>query len=460
MPDSPRPLTSEDAWIDIDGHSIRYRIEGAGEPVLLVHEMGGSLESWNVIAHELAQDFTVIRYDQRSSGRSETSSGAFGARDLALDIARILAALGATAPVRVVAAAFGAAPAVLHAVDHPDHVHSLALLAPALEVSPASRELLRERADRAAADGMRGVLDIGLDRAWPDGRRDGDEFNRARGRYLANDPRGFAQHNDALAAIDLGDAPERVACRVLVIGGSADLVRPLDGTIASARRFHDAAHVRIDAAHFMGSEAPEQVLAALRPFLQPARSTARLSDIPEDELDEAQARAVAEAVAGTRGRVPAPMRAWLANPEFARRAQSLGETLRYHTSLPARLSELAILVTARLWRSPYEWRVHSASASNAGLDATIIEAIRAGQSPATAAEDERLVIDIAIALRERERIGDELFDRAIVALGKTGLAELLGILGYYTLVSMTLNVYEIDTPDTADPFRPGYEEAK
>lgn len=460
MPDSPRALTSEDAWIDIDGKSIRYRIEGSGEPLLLVHEMGGGLESWNVIAHDLAQDFTVIRYDQRSSGRSETSNGAFDVRDLALDIAKLLATLGAMAPVRIVAAAFGAAPAVLHTVDHPDRVHSLALLAPALEVSPASRELLLERADRALAEGMRGVLDIGLDRAWPDGRRDGDEFSRARGRYLANDPRGFAQHNHALAAINLGDAPERVACPVLVIGGSADVVRPLDGTIASARRFGDAEHVRIDAAHFMASETPEQVLAVLRPFLHPARSAARLSSIPEDEFDEAQARAVAEAVSGTRGRVPAPMQAWLVSPEFARRAQSLGETLRYHTSLPARLSELAILVTARLWRSPYEWRVHSAAASDAGLDATIIESIRAGQSPPAAAEDERLVIDIVIAMHERERIGDELFERAIVTLGTAGLAELLGILSYYTLVSMTLNVYEIDTPGNADPFRPGHEEAR
>lgn len=459
MPGPLQTLASRDTWIDIDGRSIRHRVEGTGEPVVLVHEMGGSLESWDEIAGELARSFTVIRYDQRSAGRSETSHSDFDAGDLARDLARLLTALDVTAPVRIIAAAFGAAPAVLLAAEHPEQVHSLALLAPALDVTEASRDLLLERARMSEDDGMRGLLVAALDRAWPTDRRRGDEFARARGRYLANDPLGYAQHNRALAAIDLGDAHERVSCPVLVIGGTADIVRPHNATVEAARRFSQSEHVSIDAGHFMASEAPELVLSTLRPFLTAARQTPRLVDLPESELDEAQARAVAEAVSGTRGRVPAPMRAWLASPEFARRAQSLGETLRYHTSLPPRLSELAILVTARLWRSPYEWRIHAAAAASAGLDPAIIDALRVGHTPAQTAADERLVIDVAITLHEHGRIGDKLFDRATTVLGAAGLAELLGILGYYTLVSMTLNTYEIDTPGAADPFTATHEEA-
>lgn len=455
---SPRLLTPHDAWLDVDGCSIRHRVDGTGEPVLLVHEMGGSLESWEAIARELARDYTVIRYDQRSAGRSELSPRDFDATDLAHDIAALLTALDVTTPVRIVAAAFGAAPAVLYAAEHPTRVHSLALLAPALDVTAESRTLLLDRARRSLDGGMRAVLAAGLDRAWPHDRRGSSEFSLARGRYLANDPRGYAQHNFALASIDLGDTPERVRCPVLVLGGAADVVRPQQTTLAAARRFANGRHATIDAAHFMASEAPGAVLAELCGFLGAPRSAPRHRDMPEDELDEDQARAAAEAVSGTRGRVPAPMRAWLASPEFARRAQSLGETLRYHTSLPPRLSELAILVTARLWRSSYEWRVHAGAAARAELDAATISAVRLGEVPAHAAPDERLVIDITTALHERGRIGDALFDLATAELGRDGLAELVGILGYYTLVSMTLNVYDIDTPGAPDPFCAPHQE--
>ena len=147
------------------------------------------------------------------------------------------------------------------------------------------------------------------------------------------------------------------------------------------------------------------------------------------------------------------MRAWLASAEFARRAQSLGETLRYHTSLEPRLSELAILATARLWRSDYEWRVHSAAAAQAGVDLDVIEAIRCGLAPELGADDERAVFDVSLALHSQRQLSDELFARATAVLGRAGLVELIGILGYYTLVSMTLNAYQIDSPENAgSPF--------
>ncbi|TQL45032.1 pimeloyl-ACP methyl ester carboxylesterase [Homoserinimonas aerilata] len=445
---------SRDEWLDINGCALRYRIEGQGDPIVLIHEIGGCLESWDAVAAVLAVDNTVIRYDQRSAGRSEKTMEPFTAHDLANDLAELLTALGVSRRVRLVGAAFGAAPALLHAAAHPDAVSSVALLAPALDIAPSSREILEARSHGAQESGMRSVLSSSLDRAWPESRRTGNsEFPRFRGRYLANEPHGFAQHNEALAEIELGDALERVKCPVLMLAGLHDVVRPVDNVQAAAERLPSATVVTIDAAHFIAAEAPQVAAAELLGFFGGGEhSSLRHVDIPEAEFSEEQRAAVAEAVAGVRGRMPAPMRAWLVNPELAARAQALGETLRYRTSLGPRLSELAIIVTARLWGTPFEWRVHSAAAAQAGLDPHLIESIRLGILPEFDAEDERTVVDVALALNHRHRIGDALFERATAVLGRRGLADLVGILGYYSLVSMTLNVYEIDTAGATSPF--------
>ncbi|MBE9605293.1 carboxymuconolactone decarboxylase family protein [Acetobacteraceae bacterium H6797] len=182
---------------------------------------------------------------------------------------------------------------------------------------------------------------------------------------------------------------------------------------------------------------------------------ARLREIPESEMDEAQRAAVAEAVSGVRGRIPAPMRAWIASPELASRAQKLGEFLRYGTALGPRLSELAILVTARAWTSQYEWFIHEKAAREAGLDERIIEAVAARRTPSFSDEKERVVYEVALTLHAERRLPDALYDEAKHLLGERPLAELIGVLGYYTLVSMTLNVFEIGVPaETPDPLAP------
>lgn len=181
----------------------------------------------------------------------------------------------------------------------------------------------------------------------------------------------------------------------------------------------------------------------------------RLREIPESELDEAQRAAVAEAVSGVRGRMPAPMRAWIASPELAARAQKLGEFLRYGTALGPRLSELAILVTARAWTSQYEWFVHEKAARAAGLAEGVIAAVAARARPDFADEREEIVHDIALVLHAERRLPEALYARGRALLGERALVELIGVLGYYTLVSMTLNVFEIGVPPgESDPLSP------
>ena len=178
---------------------------------------------------------------------------------------------------------------------------------------------------------------------------------------------------------------------------------------------------------------------------------ARLILPPEEELTPEQRAACAEAASGLRGRVPAPMVAWLRNPELARRAQKLGELLRYQTTLEPCLSELAILVCARHWTSHYEWTVHKREGLKTGIDPEAVAAIAARRKPVLRDAREQAVCDAASTLLATGRLPAALHARATEALGERGLVELVGILGYYSLVALTLNAFEIGLPDAAAP---------
>lgn len=152
-------------------------------------------------------------------------------------------------------------------------------------------------------------------------------------------------------------------------------------------------------------------------------------------------------VSGPRGKAPAPLTAWLASPELADRAQRLGEFVRYGTCLPPALSELAILLTARHWNAHYEWYAHKKEGLKAGLAPALVAAIAADLTPVFGTDAERLVHDFTLQLHEHARVGDALYAEAATRFGAAGVAELVGIIGYYTLVAMTLNVFDIGLPE-------------
>jgi 4-carboxymuconolactone decarboxylase len=174
---------------------------------------------------------------------------------------------------------------------------------------------------------------------------------------------------------------------------------------------------------------------------------ARMSLPALDRMTPEQRSVHDEAAGGLRGHAPAQLAAWICNPEFARRAQKLGELLRYQTSLPPRLSELAILVTARHWSAHYEWKVHRQAALNAGLPEAAIAAIAAGTIPTFESEAEQVAFAVSTSLLTTHAVPDLLYQDAMRVLGETGLVDLIGVLGYYGLVSMTLNTFEIGLPD-------------
>ncbi len=166
----------------------------------------------------------------------------------------------------------------------------------------------------------------------------------------------------------------------------------------------------------------------------------------EAELTPEQAEVCAEAIAGVRGKVPEPMIAWLRNPEFARRAQKLGELLRFETTIEPHLTEMAILICGRHWTAHLEWTAHKAKALKAGLGPQVIADIAARRVPNLSDERARAVYDVSSTLLSTSRVPEALYKRAITHLGERGLVELIAILGYYCLASFTLNTFEMGLP--------------
>ena len=166
----------------------------------------------------------------------------------------------------------------------------------------------------------------------------------------------------------------------------------------------------------------------------------------------AEQRRVSDAIAsGPRAGVRGPFLALLHQPVLADAWQQLGEVLRYRTSLAPRLSELGILVTARHMDCQYEWFAHEQHAKKAGLPAAIIEAIRAGRRPEFQAADERAVYEFALELNERHVVSPATYQQALDAFGTVGTVELTALVGYYTMVAMTLNAHELPLPAGATP---------
>lgn len=179
----------------------------------------------------------------------------------------------------------------------------------------------------------------------------------------------------------------------------------------------------------------------------------RLPDLTPDNMTAEQRRVHDMIASGPRGRVEGPLYSWLHAPGLAERAQELGAYCRYGTSLPPRLSELAILVTAEYWRAGFEWYAHAPIAARAGHTAENIEALRTGKTPSFTQEDERIVYDYARELLRTRAVSDATATRAHKVLGNTGVVDLVGVLGYYGLISMTIKGFRVPLPaGESNPF--------
>lgn len=170
-------------------------------------------------------------------------------------------------------------------------------------------------------------------------------------------------------------------------------------------------------------------------------------------LNPAQAAAYDAIAAGPRGKVEGPLAIWVLNPELAGKLQELGAYCRFGSSLPPRLSELAILTVGAYWQSDFEWHAHAPIAEKAGIEASIIEAIRLRSIPRFVRSDEAAVYMFVRSMLEHRQAPDPVYQDLVREIGQSGTVDLVGIAGYYCLVCLTLNAFRVPVPGGgASPF--------
>ena len=177
----------------------------------------------------------------------------------------------------------------------------------------------------------------------------------------------------------------------------------------------------------------------------------RISLPSPDTMSPEQLAVHQKVVSGPRGEIKGPLRAALHNAELADRWQALGALLRYGTSMTPRQSELAILVTGRHTRSPFEWFAHRPEGAKAGLPEPVLDDLLAQRHPAGLDAVEEAIYRYALELNQSHSVGSKTHAAAVEALGEKGVVELTALVGYYTMVAMTLNAHEIPLPPGVEP---------
>ena len=177
----------------------------------------------------------------------------------------------------------------------------------------------------------------------------------------------------------------------------------------------------------------------------------RFKKLAESEMDDAQLKVYRDLMSGPRGGVRGPFNALLRSPVLADRAQKLGEYLRFESVLPARLNEFAILITARYWNAQYEWFAHYTHAMKGGLNPAVAADLAQGKRPANMQDDEAIVYDFCSELHKNKCVCDATYQSALDKFSERGVIDLIGVSGYYSLVSMVLNVDRQPLPEGTPP---------
>jgi 4-carboxymuconolactone decarboxylase len=201
------------------------------------------------------------------------------------------------------------------------------------------------------------------------------------------------------------------------------------------------------------------VMTLLAPFAGHAQDATRFPRLKPEELSPAQ-KAWADTLAAPprNGKITnPPYRAYVRSPELAARLTELAGYLRWHTSLPPRLSELAILITAREWTAQYEWYAHYPHAIEGGLDPKVAAAIAAGQRPDGMRDDETALYDLATSLYRDRKVTDAVYKAALDKFGERGIMDIIGIIGFYGITSMTLATMQAGVPEGKVPPLPVLE---
>ena len=255
-------------FIEANGVSLRYAVEGTGKPIVLIHEMGGTMESWSHVAPILATQRRVVRYDTRGAGFSEKIRGTLTIDAMTDDLIALLAGLGITDKVALVGTAVGGAIALHTAFVCPDRVAAVIVTSPATSLPASAREAVLALVERFEREGVRTAFSASADNGYPpELRGDTAKFAAWRARWLANDPASFAAIYRMLAGMDLSPEFAAIKCPVLVVGGQFDRGRPPSVVEPIAEAIPGATFKVLATGHFAGWQTPELVAGAISEFL-------------------------------------------------------------------------------------------------------------------------------------------------------------------------------------------------
>ncbi len=256
-------------WIEVNGTSLRYELSGDGPTTLvLIHEMGGTLDSWDRGLHALNNGRRVLRYDTRGAGLSEKILGAVTWNDMADDLKGLLDALNISGKVGLAGIAVGGAIGMHFAVRYPDRAAALIAHGPATGAAADRRQQTLERAAAVEAGGMRGIAETSLANSYPPVvRHDENVFHNFRARWLGNDPCSFAAINRMLANEDITGELPKVACPTLFTAGRHDPLRPPSAIEPMAKQIKGAEFLELNTGHFAAVQTPGSMSQAIHYFL-------------------------------------------------------------------------------------------------------------------------------------------------------------------------------------------------
>jgi 3-oxoadipate enol-lactonase len=256
-------------WVEVNGTSLRYEMTGAGATTLvLIHEMGGTLDSWDECVAPLNNSRRVLRYDTRGAGLSEKIRGQVTWDQMAGDLGALLDATGVTGKVSIAGIAVGGAIAMHYAVQNPDRVAALVLHGPATGVSGDRRQATLERAANVEAGGMRGVVETSLAASYPPVvQHNAETYRQFRARWIANDPESFAAINRMLAEREITEELSLVRCPTLVTAGRHDSLRPPAVIGPMAKQIPGAEFLELNTGHFASMQTPGIMAQAIHYFL-------------------------------------------------------------------------------------------------------------------------------------------------------------------------------------------------
>jgi 3-oxoadipate enol-lactonase len=258
-------------WIEANGVALRYDLAGAGPNTLvLIHEMGGTLDSWDDVLPVVSRTRRALRYDTRGAGQSEKIRGKVSFDIMAEDLAALLDALDITGAVSLAGVAVGAGIALNFAARFPSRVAAIVAMGPATGITPDRREATLARSVDMETNGPRAQAEASFANAYPPVvRHDAEQYRKFRTRWLANDARSYAAINRMLAYSDVTEKLPAITAPTLMLAGIHDALRPPAIVEPLSRLMPNAQFRALDTAHYMAVQTPALVAETIEGFLAP-----------------------------------------------------------------------------------------------------------------------------------------------------------------------------------------------